>query len=282
MEQWRCAVNARLRLVVLVLPLSLTACEWFTDFKRQPSIWTWEQVKDSTTPSRGNPQMSVPINGSAVAGFQVSYGAFPATIDSMAGIPNPTPVSDASLANGRKYFQINCSPCHGDRAMGDGPATRYGMPGINLTQDITKARTDGYIFGMIRNGRGLMPSYNRIEESDRWDVVNYVRALQGMNGRNVPVGPLAAPGVTGDKVPRSTRTGPNVPAPFYNPRALLAPGQSTPAEAPTAQQGLPAGGATNAPSPGAPMTSDTSRIGAPRTRADSAKRATDSLRRGIR
>ena len=42
-----------------------------------------------------------------------------------------------------------------------------------------KGRTDGYIFGMIRNGRGLMPPYNRIEEMDRWDVVNYVRALQG-------------------------------------------------------------------------------------------------------
>ncbi len=40
-------------------------------------------------------------------------------------------------------------------------------------------RTDGYIWGMIRNGRGLMPTYNRIEELDRWDVVNYVRGLQG-------------------------------------------------------------------------------------------------------
>jgi len=95
------------------------------------------------------------------------------------------------------------------------------MPGINLTTDMTKARTDGYIFGMIRNGRGLMPPYNRIEEMDRWDVVNYVRALQGVSGKTVPVGPLAPPGVTGDKVPGPTRTAPNVPAPFYNPRALL-------------------------------------------------------------
>ncbi|HEY4671015.1 MAG TPA: cytochrome c, partial [Gemmatimonadaceae bacterium] len=152
-------MNARLRMLVLVLPLGLTACEWFSDFKRQPSLWTWEPVKDSLTPSRGQPQMSVPTTGTAVAGFQVSYGAFPATIDSMAGLRNPTPPSDSSLANGHKYFQINCAVCHGDRAMGDGPATRFGMPGINLTQDITKARTDGYIFGMIRNGRGLMPPY---------------------------------------------------------------------------------------------------------------------------
>ena len=45
--------------------------------------------------------------------------------------------------------------------------------------DQAKARSDGYIWGMIRNGRGLMPPYNRIEEMDRWDVVNYLRGLQG-------------------------------------------------------------------------------------------------------
>jgi len=210
-------VSARIRTIALVCPLLLTACEWFTDFKRQPSIWTWEQVKDSMTASRGNPQMSVPTVGTAVAGYQVSYGALPATIDSMAGLRNPTAASDSSLANGRKYFQINCAVCHGDRAMGDGPATRFGMPGINLVTDVTKTRTDGYIFGMIRNGRGLMPPYNRIEELDRWDVVNYLRALQGVNGKTVPVGPLAAPGVTGDKVPGPTRMGPTEPAPYFRP-----------------------------------------------------------------
>jgi mono/diheme cytochrome c family protein len=247
-------VSARTNVLVLAIPLMmLTACEWFTDFKRQPSIWTWEPLKDTLTPSRGNPQMSVPTTGTAVAGFQVSYGAFPATIDSMSALKNPTPASDSSLANGRKYFQINCAVCHGERAMGDGTATKFGMPGINLTTDMTKARTDGYIFGMIRNGRGLMPPYNRIEEMDRWDVVNYVRALQGVNGKTVAVGPLAPPGVTGDKVPGPTRMGPNVAAPFYNPRSLLsgaqqaiagaasqaAPSQANPGGAPPDTTGRP-------------------------------------------
>jgi mono/diheme cytochrome c family protein len=251
-------VSAKPLLLVVALSLALSSCEWFTDFKRQPSIWTWEPVKDTLTPSRGNPQMSVPTTGTAVAGFQVSYGAFPATIDSMASIRNPTPASDSSLANGRKYFQINCAVCHGDRAMGDGPATKFGMPGINLTQDVTKGRTDGYIFGMIRNGRGLMPPYNRIEEMDRWDVVNYLRALQGVNGKTVPVGPLAAPGVTGDKVPGPTRLGPNQAAPFFNPRSVLPGGQQPAANQPSQQ----------------PATVDTTA----RARADTTKARADSLR----
>ena len=267
-ESRRAVVLSRVRVLFLAAPLLLTACEWFSDFKRQPSIWTWEPVKDTLTPSRGNPQFSVPTTGTAVAGFQVSYGAFPATIDSMANLRNPTPPTDASLLNGRKYFAINCTPCHGERAMGDGPATRYGMPGINLTTDMTKGRTDGYIFGMIRNGRGLMPPYNRIEEMDRWDVVNYVRALQGVNGKTVEVGPLAPPGVTGDKVPGATVLGPNRPAPFAPPRTLLPGAQSTTSPAAAGQQGLPG--------PAAPV--DTTARG----RADSA-RARDSVRaRSIR
>jgi len=257
-------VRALTRMLVIAIPLTLTACEWFTDFKRQPSIWTWEALKDTLTPSRGNPQMSVPTNGMAVAGFQVSYGAFPATIDSMAALRNPTAASDTSLANGRKYFQINCAVCHGERAMGDGPATKFGMPGINLTTDMTKARTDGYIFGMIRNGRGLMPPYNRIEDLDRWDVVNYLRALQGVGGKTVEVGALAAPGVTGDKVPGPTRMGPTEPAPFFNPRSLLKGGAQAAASAPSQTQQVP----------GAVAPSDS----AGRTRADSVKARSDSAR----
>lgn len=216
-------MNAKVRAILLAAPIlvGMTGCEWFTDFKRQPSLWTWEPVKDSLTPSRGNPQMSVPVTGTAVAGFQVSYSPLPGTIDSMSGIPNPHPVSAASLLNGRKYYQVNCVPCHGDAGMGDGPATKYGMPGINLITDVTRGRSDGYIYGMIRNGRGLMPTYNRIEEADRWDVVNYLRALQGVNGQKADIGPLAAPGVTGDKLPGVTLTAPTRPAPFMAPNGRI-------------------------------------------------------------
>lgn len=217
-------MNARVREIVLIAPLvfAVAGCEWFTDFKRQPSLWTWEVVKDSLTPSRGNPQLSVPVTGVAVAGFVVSYAALPGTVDSMSGLPNPTAISDSSLANGRKYYQINCAVCHGDAGLGDGPATKFGMPAIGITTDITRGRTDGYIFGMMRNGRGLMPSYNRIEDMDRWDVVNYLRALQGAGGRTVATGPLAAPGVTGDKLPGFTRTAPTRPSPFMDARNRVA------------------------------------------------------------
>jgi mono/diheme cytochrome c family protein len=194
--------------------LLLGGCSWFTDFKQQPKIDPWESVSDSIPP-RGNPQSSVPVYGSAAPGY--AYGRAPLipVIDSMSGIPNPVPADQRSLTNGRINFQINCAVCHGPLGHGDGPATKFGMAGINLTSDVTKNRTDGYIFGMIRNGRGLMPTYNRIEEPDRWDIVNYVRTLQGKSGA-APDTTHGRPGENGTNVPGPSISAPTRPAPYYH------------------------------------------------------------------
>ena len=242
----------------------LGACEkMFTTFTRQPKVEPWDSnghaslAGDSLLPYPGNPTSSVPVNGSRVPGYAVSYQALPATVDSMSGLQNPTPPSEASLLNGRKYFAINCAVCHGDRGAGDGPATKFGMPGINLLTPVTQNRTDGYIWGMIRNGRGLMPTYDRIEDLDRWDVVNYLRGLQGKLGTAVATGPLGVPGQTGATVPGYTETAPTRPVPYFHvnqaagSQSTRPAGQSEPSQRPAAPgQGQPApAGAGSTPGP---------------------------------
>ena len=74
--------------------------------------------------------------------------------------------------------------------------------------------SDGYIFGIIRNGRGLMPSYNRIEESERWDVVNYIRTLQGRTGIAIDT-THGLPGETGASLPPASSTAPTRPVPYF-------------------------------------------------------------------
>ena len=227
-----------LRLAVVVGSLSsLSACEWFTDFKRQPSVVTWEQLDSAGV--RGSPQYSVPITGTAMPGFAVSYSNSMQTIDSMSALVNPTPPDSASLANGRKYFVINCAVCHGMAGKGDGTAVKYGVFPFPLVSGPALSRTDGYIFGMIRNGRGNMPPYNRIEEKDRWDVVNYVRGLQCKLPAAVPTGPLAVPGFNGPAVPGPTTLGPTRPVPH------------------TAAEMQSMNGGSQPPAP--PVTSDTTR-----------------------
>jgi mono/diheme cytochrome c family protein len=223
-----------------------SGCSWFTDFKDQPKIEPWESAGDSVPP-RGNPQNSVPVQGTLVAGFLVSRQGLPGTIDSMATLANPIAADARSLENGRKLYQINCTVCHGATGQGNGGAVRYGMAGIALVNDRVRGLSDGYIWGMIRNGRGLMPSYNRIEEIERWDVVNYVRGLQGRYQVDTA---MAAPGVTGNALPGASLTAPTRPAPYFNAmRPGAAPGGS---ERGATARPVPAGDTTAARSTTAP------------------------------
>ncbi len=235
------------RVALVALPLALAACDpnnWLTDMKQQPSVGTWQKFSSDsaagdTIPFRGNPQGSVPTTGIAVAAWQVSYTALPGVIDSLSSVENPVAADARSLENGRKLYQVNCAVCHGD--LGDGNGTlkqlnpAYGFaPAINGAA--TQARSDGYIFGMLRNGRGLMPPQNRIPEEMRWDVVNYVRGLQGRYP--VATGPVGRPGETGDKLPGYSKVGPTVPAAFARPGvAGITPKAEKPAGAAKAEAG---------------------------------------------
>ena len=212
------------RLAPAVLALSLGACDWFTDFKDQPRIEPWESyaLADSAgridtaaarrLPFRGQPQFSVPITGSVMPAMAVSYTPGIAQLDSMSSLQNPVAADERSLENGRRYYQINCAVCHGANGQGGGPATWYGLPVPSLTTPVAIGHSDGYLWGIIRNGRGLMPTYNRIEEMDRWDVVNYLRGLQGRYAVNAT--PAGQPGETGRTVPGYTLTAPTRPAPY--------------------------------------------------------------------
>lgn len=225
-------LRAITRALAVAIPLGISGCDWFTTFQDQPKLEPWEAefrsdsiawLMGDTLGFRGNPQMSVPVTGMAMPGFVVSYGNLPGVIDSMSSLRNPVLPDARSLENGRKYYAINCSVCHGPAGAGNGPATRYGIFPIPITGEVTRARSDGYIWGIIRNGRGAMPPYNRIEEMDRWDVVNYVRGLQGMLASPVDTGAFAMPGVGGRAVPGYTELAPTRSAPW---RTTTPPGRA--------------------------------------------------------
>ena len=103
------SANRVLRVAPLLL---LGACSWFTDFKQQPKIDPWESGSD-TIPFRGNPQMSVPIYGSAAPGFEYDRAPTPQAVVTMASLANPVAPDSASVNRGRIQFQINGAVCHG-------------------------------------------------------------------------------------------------------------------------------------------------------------------------
>ncbi len=94
---------------------------------------------------------------------------------------NPLPVTAELLKRGQQRFTINCSPCHGQTAEGNGIGKKIGAMAVvaNLHDKRIVELRDGELFYVITNGRNLMGSYGAsIAVEDRWAVIAYLRALQ--------------------------------------------------------------------------------------------------------
>jgi mono/diheme cytochrome c family protein len=110
---------------------------------------------------------------------------------------NPLAADDAAaLALGEEMYHRHCMVCHGTTGRGDGPVIGPGrFPfATSLVEGTGAARSDGYVYAIIRAGRGLMPAYGaRMTHMERWAIVNYVNHLQAQAGVSPQPMPAAAP-----------------------------------------------------------------------------------------
>jgi mono/diheme cytochrome c family protein len=94
---------------------------------------------------------------------------------------NPVPITRQSVENGRRLFEIYCAHCHGPTGKGMGIVSTKFIPAPDLTLPLFKERTDGFIYGQIRTGGPLMPPHGEVlSAAERWDLVNFLRSLQGL------------------------------------------------------------------------------------------------------
>lgn len=85
---------------------------------------------------------------------------------------NPYAQDLNAVAAGAILYQRSCASCHGDNAAGIGrhPSLR--------TERVHNA-TDGQLFWLLTNGELAhgMPSWSRLPEGDRWQLVRYLHSL---------------------------------------------------------------------------------------------------------
>ncbi len=157
---------------------------WFDAMIGSPAIYPYESalVPRYTVPG------TVPVTGPGERDYEAEWRqAKTTTADALV---NPT--DRAPTVNGDSVYHTFCAPCHGLAGAGDGLVGRkIGAP--SLLTDRARAFSDGYIYSIIRYGRGIMPRYgDKIFVSQaRWDVVNYVRMLQSQAA--AAASPTAAP-----------------------------------------------------------------------------------------
>lgn len=96
-------------------------------------------------------------------------------------IVNPLAGNTASLKEAKVLYAANCSPCHGDRGKGDGPAAAALNPKpADHTSAALRNESDGSLFWKISEGRSPMPTYKSVlTETQRWELVNFIRSLSG-------------------------------------------------------------------------------------------------------
>ncbi|CAN5654808.1 cytochrome c [soil metagenome] len=115
---------------------------------------------------------------------------------------NPlAPDDTAALRVGQVMYERHCLVCHGPQGLGDGPIIgpdKFAFPPPSLIAAPATTRPDGYISGVIRAGRGLMPAYGpRMTHAERWAVVAYVNSLQAAAG----AAPVPQPVMPADTTP---------------------------------------------------------------------------------
>jgi cytochrome c oxidase cbb3-type subunit 2 len=86
---------------------------------------------------------------------------------------NPLANDARATVAGRKLFQQHCAQCHGKAAEGRGKA-----PAL-ISAEMMVA-TPGEIYWVITNGvvRRGMPTWSRIPELQRWQIVTYLESLK--------------------------------------------------------------------------------------------------------
>ena len=88
---------------------------------------------------------------------------------------NPLARKPALAAGGKKIFNRECVECHGED--GKGLEKKHSA---NLHLDMVQDQSDGALFWKISNGnpdRG-MPSFTKLPEAQRWQLILYIRTLK--------------------------------------------------------------------------------------------------------
>lgn len=92
---------------------------------------------------------------------------------------NPIAPTTGSVAAGQKIYSKTCALCHGKSGDADGPAViELNIHPARLSDPQVDTESDGTLFWKITTGKKPMPAYGkRLSETDRWNLVNYIRTL---------------------------------------------------------------------------------------------------------
>lgn len=102
-----------------------------------------------------------------------------------AGKKSPS-LNAADIEKGKTTYQSYCAACHGEKGMGDGPASASLDPIPKPLATTENGLSDGYLYWRIAEGglmdpfKSAMPAWKSVlDEEGIWQVIGYLRELGG-------------------------------------------------------------------------------------------------------
>ncbi len=98
-----------------------------------------------------------------------------------ASVMNPIVSMTADeMKEAQRLYNINCGVCHGDKGKANGPLAGKVGGIVDLTQPMYVSMADGTMFHSVTYGKNNMGSYaSQLSRKQRWEVIKYLRTLQG-------------------------------------------------------------------------------------------------------
>lgn len=136
----------------------------------------------TTTNRNANRSVTPPSGAGQQEDFSKNTWELPADADKT---KNPVQATEESIAKGKELYlermKGNCIFCHGETGSGNEanfPRLRRKPADLTNKERMT-AMTDGEVFWKVTKGiNGIMPAgERRLNEEERWHVVNYIRTL---------------------------------------------------------------------------------------------------------
>ncbi|MCZ7671086.1 MAG: cytochrome c [Chloroflexi bacterium] len=177
----------RFSLIILLFALVLTACGGMAGIETAVS----DRTQAPGSGERAGRGMGMGMGMGMGNGMMARHRA--TVPEEYAGLTNPIPADEESLARGEEIYTTYCVVCHGEGGMGDGANAANLDPAPAPIAHTSRMLGDDYLYWRVSEGgshdpfNSAMPAWGTaFDETDRWDVINYIRALS--SGQVMPGG----------------------------------------------------------------------------------------------
>jgi mono/diheme cytochrome c family protein len=186
-------VYAAFTLLVAVVMLSACRDKRSTGLEYARNMYdpiAYNQDQPNKNFANGATSQTPPANTDPIGFVKFEYANTKEGYEASSVVVNPLQLTEKNLLEGKHFYNVFCSPCHGEKGDGQGHIVKldkgisgvpayYGADAVSSRGGAMASLPAGKIYHTIVYGLNAMGSHaSQLTPSERWKVVLYVQQLQ--------------------------------------------------------------------------------------------------------